>query len=153
MNRLFVFLNNLYSWIISDFLKMTIFQSSFLIIFSTWHHSKCYASSNTVKSISPKECKQIGRKAFICARENKLLTNCCLSYFRLAGRGGRWVMQESPCRCCCSLKFSSNVCSNFKLARPRPFALSKSILVSLFSHFDPSRSWYVHIFPGSSFGE
>ena len=63
---------------------------------------------------------------------NKLLTNCCLSYFKLAGR--RWVMQGAPCRL---LLFTSSVpmfAPTSKLLAPSP-SLCPSQSKSHYFHF------------------
>ena len=57
---------------------------------------KCFAFQ-----INIRERLQVNRaKSVYLCNGNKLLTNCCSSYLKLAGRP--WVMQQSPPAGCCS---------------------------------------------------
>ena len=93
---------------------------SLLIMFSTWLHLKClclfqYFQINIRERESASKSRE---KSLFVQLVNKLLTNCCLSYFKLAGR--RWVMQGAPCRL---LLFTSSVpmfAPTSKLLAPSP---------------------------------
>ena len=74
---------------------------------------------------------------------NKLLTNCCLSYLKLAGRR-RWVMQGAPGR----LLFTSSVpmfAPTSKLLPPSP-SLCPSQSKSRYFHFYIFMPLYLNIF-------
>ena len=115
-------------------------------LFSSQASGSSFPFDTASKSVMPLPIisNQYQRKSASKSRENRLFVqgkiNCCLVILY------NWpVGVDELCRGAPRApvhKFSSNVCTNFKLARSLPFALSKSIQVSLFSllHFDASCS-------------